>query len=577
MENWGLITYRTALLLRNEQNTQRQIEAIASVVVHEISHMWCGNLVTMEFWNELFLKEGWATFFAVHTTDVLFPEWRLWEKQERSKHKFLLSDSLVASPALIQNVNSPSEVDSMFNLISYTKGGALYKMLYEFMGMETFQKWMRYHYKKFAYKSTVTNDLFTSLNQFLPQVSVSDLRTWTDKAGYPIVQVNEIIPGRFILSQKRFYSEVTNQPDNRTWWIPVTVMDSKGKVEKFTFSTRNSNPFALTNSWFKLNKNQHGIYRVSYPERIWKNLISAIASKDRNLSELDILGLADDIYALAGTGDVSIKYSLDLSIACNEDRSNGVFDALVENMREISNRIVNKPNQIKEKYQRFARKVFEFNIRRLGWERRSSDSHDDIQNRILLLTEAAHFEDKEVIAECIERFNTNRIPNDLKQLISDSAVKYGDVSVFRSFLEKFRTSTSEAEKDVLLKSLSQTQTESNIEMILDIIMSDAVRAQDGSTYFNYMVSFNQKTPLKVWNYFKVNFDAILKKFSAPIVDSRILQFVTSQFDSKEMHDDVESFMKTRSSSPYIKLYLSNILKRQKYIQTIYEDFEKYFE
>jgi predicted site-specific integrase-resolvase len=246
-------------------------------------------------------------------------------------------------------------------------------------------------------------------------------------------------------------------------------------------------------------------------------------------------------------------------------------------MREISNRIVNKPNQIKEKYQKFARKVFEFNIRRLGWERRSTDSHDDIQNRILLLTEAAHFEDKEVIAECIERFNSNRIPNDLKQLISDTAVKYGDASVFRNFLEKFRTSTNEAEKDVLLKSLSQTQTESNIEMILDIIMSDAVRAQDGSTYFNYMVSYNQKTPLRVWKYFKENFDAILKKFSAPIVDSRIIQFVTSQFDSKEMHDDVEAFLKTRSSSPYIKLYLSNILKRQKYIQTIYEDFEKYFE
>eukprot|EP01080_Neovahlkampfia_damariscottae_P006940 gene6940-11103_t len=576
MENWGLITFRTLKLLRNENTKQSDIEDIVSIVAHEISHMWFGNLVSYSYWNELYLTEGWATLFATKITHSFYPKWKSDIKAEISKNRFKTSDSLQSSPPLIHSIKSIPDIHSIFNVISYTKGGAFYDMLNHRMGGLRFREMLRYHYKKFSFKATITNDLLTSFQKYYPELTVQNLRTWTDKAGYPLVTVKSLGNSNYKFEQKRFYSEEISRPDNKTWWIPDRYKTSKGNQVSYSFSERESNVYNIQGDWFKLNSNQYGVFRVNYPETGWKNLIKAIQSEDKSLSELDILGLTDDIFVLSGASETSIKLALDLSLACQKTTSHGVFVTLISSLREISNRLIFKPRDIQLKYQRFASSIFRFNIERLGWERKPGDSHDDSKNRELFLLESSHYENEDVIREAIRRYTTNNIPKDLQRLIYDTVVKSSNDQFFQEILEKYKKSSNENDKSNYLLALTQTKNINSMKVILELLISNSVRSQDGASYFGYMVKNNQQSPNVVWNFFKENYDKILAKYGQTIIDTRLVGFVTAQFDNKKQYNDVKEFFKNRSTSPYVSLALSNIASRMKYIDTIYDDLVQYF-
>ena len=539
--------------------------------------MWFGNLVSYSYWNELYLTEGWATLFATKITHSLYPKWKVNIKGEISKNRFKTSDSLQSSPPLIHSIKSIPDIHSIFNVISYTKGGAFYDMLNHRMGSLKFQNMLRYHYKKFSFKATVTDDLLSSFQKFHPEFTIKNLRTWTDKAGYPLITVKSLGNSNFKFNQKRFYSEEITRPDNKTWWIPDLYKTSNGNQISYSFSDKESKVFNIQGvNWFKLNSNQFGIFRVNYPENEWKNLIKAIESKDQYLTELDILGLTDDVFVLSGASETSIKLALDLSLACQKITSNGVFVTLISSLREISNRLIFKSRDIQLKYQRFASSIFRFNIERLGWQSKPQDTHDDSKNRELFLLESSHYENSDVIKEAIRRYTTNNIPKNLERLIYDTVIKSSNVNIFNEILARYKKSTNENEKTNYLLALTQTKNFDFMKIVLNILISNSVRSQDGMTYLGYMVKNNQQSPNVVWNFVKENYEKILLKYGQSIIDTRLIPFVTFQFDNQNQYNDVKEFFKTRSSSPYVSLALSNILSRKKYIDTIYDDLKQYF-
>jgi ABC-type transport system substrate-binding protein len=221
------------------------------------------------------------------------------------------------------------------------------------------------------------------------------------------------------------------------------------------------------------------------------------------------------------------------------------------------------------------------NINRLGWETRRNDTQDDKQNRPLLLSSASYYGDIKTINEAKRRYSLNDIPNGLESLIYDTLIRYDENdNYFNRLMSRYTNSVNGRERTLLLQALSLSSRNVNILKVLDILISDNVRAQDGSSFFNYLISNNLFSIDITWNWFKLNFDKVLKKygqgfffffFIKEILDSRIAQFITQQFETKEMHDDVKEFFKNRSNSPYIPLILSNILKREKYLNTIYND------
>jgi len=190
MENWGLITYREIALLFDPQNSSSLAKQwIAMVVCHELAHQWFGNLVTMKWWDDLWLNEGFACFMQHFSVSHIMPELNIWEQFIPDYSNVLSLDSLHNSHPIQVPVNHPNEIAEIFDAISYKKGASVIRMLYNFIGNENFQKGMHHYLNKFAYKNTVTDDLWNSLEEASNQPIRSMMNSWVKKKGYPIINV----------------------------------------------------------------------------------------------------------------------------------------------------------------------------------------------------------------------------------------------------------------------------------------------------------------------------------------------------------------------------------------------------
>ena len=245
MENWGLVTYREIYLLYDEKTTSSSVkQRIAYVVGHELAHQWFGNLVTMDWWSELWLNEGFATFVGWMAVDNLFPEWKVWTQFVtndyshglaldclRSSHRIFFKFNHLAIEVEVQ---SPSEINQIFDAISYSKGASVIRMLNSFLGQETFMNGVRLYLKKHAYSNATTLDLWSSLKE-ASGIDVATLMfTWTRKMGYPMVTVvceqydSSQKTMTLTLRQQRYLKSGDLSPaeesESPIWWIPIGVV-----------------------------------------------------------------------------------------------------------------------------------------------------------------------------------------------------------------------------------------------------------------------------------------------------------------------------------------------------------------
>jgi len=224
MENWGLITYRTTAVLFDEYaSDQKYRNRIVYVVAHELAHQWFGNLVTMDWWNELWLNEGFATWVGWYAVDHLHPDWNVWGQfvTEGMQTAFQL-DSLRTSHPIEVPVKNALEVDQIFDAISYLKGSSVIRMLASHLGVETFLKGVSDYLKAHTYGNATTNDLWTALSNASGQDVTTFMNPWITKIGFPVVTVAEE-PGQISVKQNRFLTagEVKPEEDETLWWIPM--------------------------------------------------------------------------------------------------------------------------------------------------------------------------------------------------------------------------------------------------------------------------------------------------------------------------------------------------------------------
>jgi len=266
-----------------------------------------------------------------------------------------------------------------------------------------------------------------------------------------------------------------------------------------------------------------------------------------------------------------------MSLSLQNEQSYSLWAGLLENLKEIYNRLRLKPEDVKNKFRNYMIRTLTPNLNRLGWNRRSNDTLDDLQTRPFILSSTSYFGDKGVIEEANRRYQNNQVPLEFETLVFDTLVRYdNDGSNFLRLLTRYERSTNEREKTNLLQALTLSNKENQIMQVLNIVLSNNVRAQDGSAFINYMLLNNLNSVEIAWRWFKTNYNLILNKFGQAILDSRIVPAITQQFESKEIHDEVREFFRDRTDSPYIPIALANILRREKYIQTIYDDLVRYF-
>ncbi|CAG2165405.1 unnamed protein product, partial [Oppiella nova] len=331
MENWGLVTYRETALLVDPLNTSAvRKQYIALVVAHELSHQWFGNLVTIEWWTHLWLKEGFASFMEYLCVDHLLPEYQIWMQYATDTYLSALElDGLHNSHPIEVPVGHPSEVNEIFDEISYSKGSAIIRMLHRYIGDEMFRKGMHSYLSRHSYKSAKTEDLWTALLESSNKPVRDVMSTWTLQKGYPVISVTSRRDKDSVilsLTQEKFCADgklPANESTTR-WLIPISVIRASDPNQIAVEVLMDSKtldievPNVSTNEWLKLNASCVGVYRVNYSPELLSLLLPSIA--DKTLPPLDRLGLQSDVFALVQSGRTSTPEVLKLMDAfANED------------------------------------------------------------------------------------------------------------------------------------------------------------------------------------------------------------------------------------------------------------------
>ena len=324
MENWGAITYRETVLLYDPENSSASTkQRILEVVAHEMAHMWFGDLVTMAWWNDLWLNESFASWMAFKAVDQLFPEWNMWTQFiAMDLNAGMALDGLENSHPIEQEVKDPSEINQLFDAISYSKGASIIRMLEQFISPETFRQGLHDYLANHIYGNARGIELWQAMQDVSGQPIVAMMASWIGQTGYPVVEAKidrSQDTWRVDLHQQRFlYAGLTE--DSTLWQVPVAVVSGETTAQDRMVLGERSAALHLQNStpsnaatWIKLNPGHTAFYRTVYEDSDWVALIAAVESKE--LSASDRLGLEADAYALARARVISATQFLELANA----------------------------------------------------------------------------------------------------------------------------------------------------------------------------------------------------------------------------------------------------------------------
>ena len=485
MENWGLLTYReTALLFDPKQSSASIKQRVALVVAHECAHQWFGNLVTMEWWEQLWLNEGFATWVEYLAVDELYPDWNIFEQFVDGEYAAAQRlDGLEASHPIEVEVNSAMEIDEIFDGISYAKGCAVIRLLAEYVGLETFKEALRLYLSKHKYSNASSKDLWDAVSEKSGKDIETLMNSWTRKMGFPLIEVKEesVSNGKKILSvsQHRYLSSGFKEDDS-LWHIPLGYVTDQTEKPVFTLLTEKQSKIEVDEKikWIKFNPGQTGFYRVNYTENYYDNLSEAIKSKE--LSSIDRLGVQNDVCSLAASGNLKTSQALKiLRNYVNEDNYI-VWNGVSGNLSTIWNLI--KYESYSELFSKLPQDLYKPLGNKLGWEPKKDESHLNSLLRSLIISNLGSFDDKETIAIAKEKFpafvkdNSVVVP-DLRTPFYQIMFKHGGDEAYNEILKIFETTTLNEERVRILGAIGCVSDEKKLEEVLKFGWSDAVKRQ----------------------------------------------------------------------------------------------------
>ncbi|MEK6931325.1 MAG: M1 family metallopeptidase, partial [Thermoproteota archaeon] len=314
MENWGAITFRETILLYDPKTSStRTKQYIAEVISHEIAHQWFGNLVTMKWWNDLWLNESFATFMATKFVDKFYPEWDLWNQfLEDTMNTAMGLDSLKNTHPIDVKVNSTSEIREIFDAISYDKGGCVLRMLEHYVGESNFQKGLKQYLSDFKYKNAEGQDLWDAIGKISKMPVRAMVLTWLRQPGFPVIEI-EKQDSTLHLKQRRYMLESDKKSNNGLWSIPLSVGVKDELFQKLFTKKSMSVKLPKDNIGFVANFGRKGFYRVKYDESTLLDLKMLVDQKQ--IPAIDRWAIQNDLFSLCVSGDETVRNYLDFSDA----------------------------------------------------------------------------------------------------------------------------------------------------------------------------------------------------------------------------------------------------------------------
>jgi puromycin-sensitive aminopeptidase len=550
MENLGAITFReTALLVDQQSATHGELERVADVVAHENAHMWFGDLVTMSWWNGLWLNEAFATFMEMLAVDAWKPEWKRWDSFGVSRAAAFSVDGLRSTRPIEYPVQAPKDADAMFDVLTYEKGASVLRMLEQHIGPTVFRNGVRDYLHTHAYGNADTNDLWVSLGKIANQPVPELMNGWIFQPGFPLVTATVSPSSELTIRQQRFSylsDDQTSPSQDQRWKIPLQMRVTAGGKTKTSriLLTEKDTTVALPNDWeaIVLNEGGHGFYRVRYASDLLSRLLNA--GIDR-LAATERFNLINDAWATTVAGLMPITEYLDLTARFTVDRDKNVWALLLDSFSFLNHIIAADERPALEA---LVRQRVSTAVTDVGWAPQRGESELTGQLRSELIGALGKLgNDLATQQRAAELYTASKknpaaIHPDLVPAIVSILAHTGDHGRYEEFTERFRTATTPQEERRYLFSLAGFQQKALLERTLARTLSGNVRTQDAPFVVSAVMG-NLNGRELAWNFVKTNWEKMDQLF--PKQGLRRMCGGIVSLATPELERDVLAFFKSR--------------------------------
>jgi aminopeptidase N len=554
MENFGAITYRETDLLFDPKTASIDTEKNVSLVIaHEMAHQWFGDLVTMQWWDNLWLNEGFASWMENKPVEAMHPEWNIDQDVAANQDQTLNLDAAPTTHAIKAKAETRDEIEQMFDGISYGKASDVLLMVENYLGEETFRKGVHEYLSAHLYGNATAEDFWNAQTEASHKPVDKIMSSMVEQVGEPVLTFSKPSSDKVSVSQRRFYLSPSIEADAaQKWTVPVCFRNASGSKSCELLTPGESEIHTPTTEMFFANATGKGYYRTAYPADVYENLVAHVESGLKPAERINLIG---DEWAQMRSGKATIGDYMKLVEALKADQNAGVIGAAAgsedtslgrfSRTRTIISQIAGTKEE-KEAVAAWLRKTFSVEYARLG-EPAPTDSANKRELRTQLFQLLGMFgKDPAVLAQAHEIAAKNMtdpssVEATLGQMANSIAAENGDAQMFDSLQKYYETSTNPELQMGALRLLAQFENPELERRSLDYAVSSKVRNQNAA--FQFAIALQGDATRDVaWKYIQEHWDAIQAVLTPEM--GNILVGSTGAFCSDEARDQVQQFLST---------------------------------
>jgi aminopeptidase N/puromycin-sensitive aminopeptidase len=566
MENTAAIFYRESLLFIDDKNSSVDShQAVFEVLAHEMAHQWFGDLVTMKWWDNIWLNEGFATWMALKPSQTLHPEWNANLDAVHATDEALSLDALVNTHPIRVKAETPEEINELFDPISYNKAAAVLRMIEAYVSPDVFRRGVNAYLRKFSYSNATAEDFWSALTTASGRPVNKIMPTFVDQAGEPLITVKSacVTPPaghmqvrkrkrrraplkpqpktEVTITQRRFWADPSAAPKaDQLWMVPVCVKSGGAKPFcQILSQDQQTLPVAGCTPWVFVNGNATGYYRTRYDKADLEKLAAVLTTE---LSTAERIMLLQDEAALVSSGQESLATLLNLVTDLNQDAERGVVESYAPTLDYSNNFLLS--GQEATLFHSWVRSTFQPMLKKIGWAPAANESADTRSLRSDLIHILGFSgEDPETIQQSTRLAqqylsDPNAVDATIARQVLAVAARYGNEVLFEQYINALQRVQSPEQYYNLGGALAQFRDPKIVSQVLELGVSDKIRNQDAAHLIGAVLS-NPANQSVAWEWVKAHWAAVEKKTtmsSGPAIIN-----ATGSFCSTEMRDDVQNF------------------------------------
>jgi len=542
----------------------------------------------MDFWDGLWLNEGFATWMSWYSCNVFYPEWKVWEGYVTDNLSSALSlDSLRSSHPIEVPVKRADEVNQIFDAISYSKGSCVLRMISKYLGEETFMEGIRRYIKKHAYGNTQTIDLWNALSDASGKDVGKTMEIWTKNVGYPVITVTEDEKNNTIhVKQNRFLRTADVKPEEDKTLYPVFLaLRTKDGIDEELTLTEREHSFKVPNlDFFKLNADHSGIYRTFYTSSRLEKL--GEAARAGRLSVEDRAGMIADAGALSASGYQKSSGTLSLLKSFSSEQEFVVWGELTGWIGSLRSAWVFEDQKVKDGLKAFYRDLTSTKAHQLGWQFSENEDNIMAQFKSMMFAAAGTSGDEKIIAAATDMFSKyvkgdkDAIHPNLRGAVYSIVLGDGGEKEYEGVLDLYRHGKTADERNTALRAIGRARDPKLIQRTLDYALSEEVRSQDMFMPLSGLRAHKEGIEA-LWQWATQNWEILVKKLPPGLsMLGSMVQICTSSFTHKDQLEAVQKFYNDRSTKGFdqsLSQALDSIRAKENWLERDSEDVKKWLQ